>query len=87
IIHRPPVLLLDEPFTGLDAPAAERFRSLLHGHRDRGGAVVLVTHQVGEAWDLATAVGVLAAGRWVSRQDRPSDLPGFLAHYQEVVGG
>ncbi len=87
VMHRPSVLLLDEPFTGLDAPAAERFRSLLRGHRDQGGAVVLVTHQVAEAWDLVTAVGVLAGGRWLSRQDRPSDLPAFLAHYQEVVHG
>lgn len=87
LLHQPEVLLLDEPFTGLDAPAADRFRALLGAQRARGRALVLVSHHLAEAWELATHVAVLAGGRWALEGPRPADLGAFHARYAELVHG
>jgi heme ABC exporter ATP-binding subunit CcmA len=87
LLHDPKLLLLDEPFTGLDASASERFRALLLAHHTPDRAMVIVTHQPGEAWDLASRIGVLLAGRWAYEGPRPPDLGSFHLHYQELVRG
>jgi heme ABC exporter ATP-binding subunit CcmA len=85
LLHEPSVLLLDEPFTGLDATAADRLRELLRAESLKRRAMVIVTHHAAEAWELATHVGVLVAGRWAIREPRPNDLGSFLQRYQEAV--
>lgn len=85
LVHDPTVLLLDEPFTALDAPAAERLRLVLWGRLARGGAMVLATHHLGEIWDLVTRVAVLAGGRWALEEERRGELAAFLPRYQEVI--
>jgi len=87
LLHDPRLLLLDEPFTGLDAVAADRLRSLLAALRTPDRAMVIVTHQASEAWDLATRVGVLVAGRWALEAPRPDDRAGFHLAYQELARG
>ena len=87
LLHQPDILLLDEPFTGLDAPSADRFRALLAAQLARGRALVLVSHHLAEAWDLATHVAVLSGGRWALEGSRPSDLADFHARYAELVHG
>ncbi|HET7241367.1 MAG TPA: heme ABC exporter ATP-binding protein CcmA, partial [Gemmatimonadales bacterium] len=64
LLHRPRVLLLDEPFTALDAAASERLRDELRARREQGLGIVLVTHQLAEAWEVATRIAVLVDGRW-----------------------
>lgn len=63
-LHRPALLLMDEPFTGLDPASASALRERLDAHRGGGGAAVLVTHRPAEAWDLATHVALLTSGGW-----------------------
>ena len=87
LIHQPSLLLLDEPFTGLDAAAAERLRGLLAARASAGRAVVIVTHQLAEAWDLASRVAVLAGGRLVLDEPRQGDAAAFLSRYLAVSGG
>jgi heme ABC exporter ATP-binding subunit CcmA len=87
LLHDPRLLLLDEPFTGLDAVAADRLRSLLATHRTADRAMVIVTHHASEAWDLATRVGVLVAGGWVLEAPRPDDQARFHLAYQELARG
>jgi len=87
LLHRPSILLLDEPFTGLDAHSADRFRNFLRGQREAGRAILLVTHQLGEVWDVASQVGVLVGGRWALEEDRPDDLAAFEARYREATLG
>jgi putative spermidine/putrescine transport system ATP-binding protein len=61
---RPRVLLLDEPFNGLDGPLAEEMHDLLRQvRRALQPTIVLVTHDKGEAAAVADEVAVLAAGR------------------------
>lgn len=85
LIHDPRLLLLDEPFTGLDSPAADRLRSLLADRLGGGRAMVLVTHQLEEAWDLADRVAVLAGGRWVLEAPREGTAAELATRYREAV--
>jgi heme exporter protein A len=87
LVHDPRVLLLDEPFTALDAPGADRLRAVLQARRGGGAALVIVTHQLGEAWDLASRVGVLANGRWALESDRHGSLAEFVPRWQAASGG
>ncbi len=47
LIHRPRILLLDEPFSNLDTASAGQITRLLAGERDAGATVLVVTHQAG----------------------------------------
>jgi heme exporter protein A len=87
LLHDPKLLLLDEPFTGLDAVAGDRLRRLLAEHHSPDRAMVIVTHQAGEAWEIATRVGVLVGGRWALESARPAELASFHLTYQELVRG
>lgn len=87
LLHAPTVLLLDEPFTGLDAPSVGRVREVIQEQRAAGAAIVLVTHNPAEAWDLASHVGVLVQGRWAIHEPRPAGLEAFLERFAEAVRG
>jgi heme ABC exporter ATP-binding subunit CcmA len=62
LLHAPRLLLLDEPFTGLDTAAAGRLMSLLAARRPAGLGTIIVTHQLHEARDVASRVLALQAG-------------------------
>ena len=87
ILHDPSVLLLDEPFTGLDAASAERLRGLLAERAAAGRALVLVTHHLAEAWDIATRVAVLVGGRRVLDEPKAGPVSAFLPRYAALAGG
>ena len=75
LIHSPALVLLDEPFTGLDRGAAQRLAARLAELRVRGHTTVLVTHGLEHVRDLADEALVLAAGRaaWRGSIDARSD--------------
>lgn len=85
LLHAPSLLLLDEPFTGLDAIAADRLRELLLAERTGTRGMVIVTHQASEAWELATRVAVLKNGQWVYQEPRPASLDAFQHDYQQLA--
>lgn len=88
LVHDPAVLLLDEPFTGLDRLAAEELGRLLGELAARGRATVLVTHDVKEGTELASEVAFMRAGRFVAFGPRGSrDAAALTAAYREAVGG
>ncbi len=88
LIHDPPVLLLDEPFTGLDRLAADELGRLLGELAARGRATVLVTHDVEEGTELASDIAFMRAGRFVAYGPRDGrDAATLTAAYREVVGG
>jgi heme exporter protein A len=86
MLHRPSLLLLDEPFTALDATASERLRKDLQARVSVGTALVIVTHHLEEAWQLATRVAVLVQGRWAVEEARQGPLAAFLPRYQRLLG-
>jgi heme exporter protein A len=88
LMHDPRVLLLDEPFTGLDRLAAEELRGLLGELAATGRATVLVTHNVEEGTELATDIAFMRAGRFVSQGPRGGRSAVALAQaYREAIAG
>jgi len=91
VIHDPRVLLLDEPFTGLDLAAAAELRALLGELRGGGAAgrvVVLATHNVDEGVELATDVAFQRRGRFVHFAPRAGRESSEIAEaYRRAVGG
>ena len=80
-LHRPELLLLDEPFTSLDDKAIALLQSLLRDALARGTTVVMSTHQLREAMELATHVALLHRGKLAHSGERPPEMltdPGFL---------
>lgn len=59
LIHQPPVVLLDEPTSGLDPASARHVRDLIAGLRAEGRAVLVSTHNLAEAEELADRIAVL----------------------------
>ncbi|RZS89827.1 nodulation factor export ABC transporter ATP-binding protein NodI [Motilibacter rhizosphaerae] len=73
LVHRPALVLLDEPTVGLDPQVRQELWSLIDGLRAEGVTVLMSTHYIEEAERLADLVAVVAAGRVVA-QGRPADL-------------
>ncbi len=63
LLHQPQILLLDEPFTSLDATGAALLEEIIREHRMAGGATVLVTHRMERAKALADRAVLMASGR------------------------
>ncbi len=66
LVHTPSVLLLDEPFSGLDPGSSERLERVLVDERDRGSIVVVVNHSPGLAAKLGARTVRIENGRIVS---------------------
>ncbi len=86
LLHEPEIVLLDEPFTGLDARAAAALRELLERLNAERRTVVLVTHSLDEGLSLATHVAVQAAGAFTAIGPR-GDGAGWRVRFREVMGG
>lgn len=78
VVARPKVLVLDEPFTGLDPVNADALRDAMLGLRNDGATIILSTHDMGVAERLCDFVCMIFKGRKV--------LDGTLASIQERYG-
>lgn len=87
LLHGPRVLLLDEPFTGLDPQSSERTLALLADEQAAGRSLVLVTHDAQDAWELATHAHLLVQGRWALSGPREASLEEFLRRCREALRG
>jgi heme exporter protein A len=86
LLHDPDFVLLDEPYTGLDAHASAVLREVLASLKDGRRTVILVTHNLSQGLELADSVAVQVHGRFVSYQDRAGIEPGtFEATYRRLV--
>ena len=87
-LHDPSVLLLDEPFTALDDRAIALLQGLLRGAAAEGRTIVISTHQLREALELATHVALLVRGRLAFTGERTAEMledTGWLyRHYGEL---
>jgi ABC-2 type transport system ATP-binding protein len=75
IVNRPELLFLDEPTTGFDPAARREFWELIRGLRANGTTILLTTHYLDEAEELADRVGVIAGGRMLAVA-APAELGG-----------
>jgi lipooligosaccharide transport system ATP-binding protein len=73
LIHRPQLVLLDEPTVGLDPQIRQELWALIDQLRSEGVSILMSTHYIEEAARLADTVVVMAQGKAVAK-GRPSDL-------------
>jgi lipooligosaccharide transport system ATP-binding protein len=73
LIHRPRLVLLDEPTVGLDPQVRQELWSLIDGLRADGVTVLMSTHYIEEAERLADTVAVMSAGKIIA-QGTPAEL-------------
>jgi heme exporter protein A len=87
MVHQPDVVLLDEPFTGLDESGARALTGTLETLAAAGAALVLVTHNLAEGLALATHAAVMRSGRLVRLEPRAAIEPARWAEdYRRMVG-
>jgi ABC-type multidrug transport system ATPase subunit len=83
LLHRPRLVLFDEPFTGLDDRAVGVICDRLRRLAAAGAIVILATHDLDVADDLVTRVALIRGGRLLS--DEPAS-PGLRARYRALIG-
>jgi ABC-2 type transport system ATP-binding protein len=66
VIHDPEIVLLDEPFSGLDPAAVDRMAEVLYELTGRGVPVLFSSHQLGLVERLCDRVGIIRDGRLVA---------------------
>jgi heme exporter protein A len=87
IVHEPRVVLLDEPYTGLDASGAAALSSLLHSLSGQGAAMVLVTHNVAEGLVVASHAAVMFRGSFIRMITTAGvDAAEFAREYRSLTG-
>jgi ABC-type multidrug transport system ATPase subunit len=86
-LHGPDVLLMDEPFTALDDRAIAVLQTLLREALAQGRTMIMSTHQLREALELATDVALLVRGKVAFHGERTAEMladPGWVyARYGE----
>lgn len=88
IIHQPSLLLLDEPYTGLDQQAAEMLRQLLQTITTEARTVVMTTHDLQRALELCDKVAILTKGQIAYQtEDASLTLEDLRQAYWDHTGG
>jgi heme exporter protein A len=87
IIHQPSLMLLDEPYTGLDQQAAEILRHLLQTITTESRTVIMTTHNLQRAVELCDTAVILAKGRIIYQAEGASlTLDNLRQAYWRHVG-
>ncbi len=81
LLHDPPLLLLDEPMSGLDPAQQAAMRALIKSLQTEGKSVLLSTHRLSEVAEICTHVGILRRGKLI----RTGSLAEVLALRPQVV--
>lgn len=66
LAHEPQVLILDEPTAGLDVATRVELHKILKDQRERGATVLMATHDMAEAEEIADRIGILLQGELVA---------------------
>jgi ABC-2 type transport system ATP-binding protein len=88
LVHEPRLIVLDEPFTGLDAGSARQVKTVLREHVQAGRTIIMTTHILEVAERMADRIGVIAGGRLIA-QGTLDDLrrqAGTKAGKQDGIG-
>jgi ABC-2 type transport system ATP-binding protein len=67
LVHEPRLIILDEPFTGLDAGSARQVKAVLRDRVRAGCTIIMTTHILEVAERMADRIGVIAAGRLIAQ--------------------
>ena len=86
LLHRPRILLLDEPESGLDQSGNAMLREVVESVRDGGGSVLMATHDIDQAALLSDGVAILSHGS-VARRHVPGPAGEGAARLREIYSG
>jgi heme exporter protein A len=87
LLHRPSILLLDEPYSGLDSRASQMLTAALREETGQATTVLHATHNLAQALSLAGRVLVLDRGQVVHDGPTAGIEPGtFAAAYDRMIG-
>ena len=78
LLHRPRLLLLDEPEAGLDDTAIQLLDKVINENRHEGRAVIMTTHSLERGLELGDRVGIMSAGRIAYHGDTSTVDPEVL---------
>src|SRR5687768_17542263 len=70
LAHEPEILFLDEPTAGVDVELRREMWALVRGLRDRGVTIILTTHYIQEAEEMADRIGVIDHGKLILVEDK-----------------
>jgi heme exporter protein A len=88
IVHAPRILLLDEPYTGLDQHGVRVFGEMLRWLKEEKRTIFMTTHSLSEGLEMSDRVAILSGGRIVYEGDACGvELSSFKELYLERVGG
>jgi ABC-type multidrug transport system ATPase subunit len=86
VLHRPSLMLLDEPYTGLDQDAVARLEAVMSSVGTEGRTVVMTTHDLERGLAVADRVVILAKGRVVFEANRSElSTAAFLKAYRQYT--
>jgi heme exporter protein A len=86
-LHEPDVLLLDEPYTGLDQDASKLLDNLLLQESEKGRTILMITHDLVHGLNLCNRIAILNRGKIVQEVNSQDVTPAeFLALYAEHTG-
>ncbi len=86
MLHNPHILLLDEPYTGLDQDASEMLDELLRGAHHDGHTIVMVSHQLDRAASLSSRIVILSHGVIGFDCRERLETIELAEHYSRVTG-
>lgn len=75
--HEPEILFLDEPTAGVDVELRRDMWNLVRGLRERGVTIILTTHYIEEAEEMADRVGVINQGRLILVEEKTALMKKF----------
>jgi ABC-2 type transport system ATP-binding protein len=89
LVHRPPVIVLDEPTAGVDVELRQGLWAFIRELNAEGHTILLTTHYLEEAEQLCGRIAMLKAGRIVALDDKDALLKRFASHALSfrLVGG
>ncbi|MCH8954225.1 heme ABC exporter ATP-binding protein CcmA [candidate division KSB1 bacterium] len=86
LLHEPSILLLDEPYTGLDQHASGMLTNWLNRLRSSEQTILMVTHDLEQGLELADRIAILVEGQLVFNQEqRGVDVKKFRQTYYDLV--
>jgi heme exporter protein A len=86
VIHDPEVMLFDEPYTGLDQDASEMLDEVLRSVASQGRTVVMTSHDLARAEDLATRFDILSRGAIAASANRKElKKTNLLSFYKQAL--
>lgn len=85
LLHDPEILILDEPFSGLDPVNAEQMKDAFREMRDRGKTIIFSTHQLDDAQELSSDVAIIHRGNLMITGSVESVRQSVNEHYVRLA--